>query len=165
MVVKDKKIEKVYSSYVSEYHLEIMLLPYISKKIDNEENITIITEIDLESTLNVVIERINLDKDKKEKIKKIETLNTLLSKLNLKEENKEKILRLGWNKKENNIESKDNVIIIGNKDYIENTNRRIMQKNIEDLTIVDCYKFEDICNNMSEVADKYDFNLNTNGLQ
>lgn len=40
-----------------------------------------------------------------------------------------------------------------------------MQKNIEDLTIVDCYKFEDICNNMSEVADKYDFNLNTNGLQ
>ena len=94
-----------------------------------------------------------------------ETLNTLLSKLNLKEENKEKILRLGWNKKENNIESKDNVIIIGNKDYIENTNRRIMQKNIEDLTIVDCYKFEDICNNMSEVADKYDFNLNTNGLQ
>ena len=68
-------------------------------------------------------------------------------------------------KKENNIESKDNVIIIGNKDYIENTNRRIMQKNIEDLTIVDCYKFEDICNNMSEVADKYDFNLNTNGLQ
>ena len=71
MGVKDKKIEKVYSSYVSEYHLEIMLLPYISKKIDNEENITIITEIDLESTLNVVIERINLDKDKKEKIKKI----------------------------------------------------------------------------------------------
>ena len=130
MGVKDKKIEKVYSSYVSEYHLEMILVPFINSKI--EEN---------------------------------ETLNTLLSKLNLKEENKEKILRLGWNKKENNIESKDNVIIIGNKDYIENSNRRRMQKNIEDLTIVDCYKFEDICNNMSEVADKYDFNLNTNGLQ
>ena len=102
MGVKDKKIEKVYSSYVSEYHLEMILLPFINSKIEE---------------------------------------------------------------KENNIESKDNVIIIGNKDYIENTNRRIMQKNIEDLTIVDCYKFEDICNNMSEVADKYDFNLNTNGLQ
>ena len=112
------------------------------RKIEEKENVVIETEYDMN-----------------------ETLNTLLSKLNLKEENKEKILRLGWNKKENNIESKDNVIIIGNKDYIENTNRRIMQKNIEDLTIVDCYKFEDICNNMSEVADKYDFNLNTNGLQ
>ena len=142
MVVKDKKIEKVYSSYVSEYHLEMILVPFINSKIEEKENVVIETEYDMN-----------------------ETLNTLLSKLNLKEENKEKILRLGWNKKENNIKSKDNVIIIGNKDYIENTNRRIMQKNIEDLTIVDCYKFEDICNNMSEVADKYDFNLNTNGLQ
>ena len=142
MGVKDKKIEKVYSSYVSEYHLEMILLPFINSKIEEKENVVIETEYDMN-----------------------ETLNTLLSKLNLKEENKEKILRLGWNKKENNIESKDNVIIIGNKDYIENTNRRIMQKNIEDLTIVDSYKFEDICNNMSEVADKYDFNLNTNGLQ
>ena len=94
-----------------------------------------------------------------------ETLNTLLSKLNLKEENKEKILRLGWNKKENNIKSKDNVIIIGNKDYIENTNRRIMQKNIENLTIIDCYKFEDICNNITELASNYNGNLNTNGIQ
>ena len=142
MGVKDKKIEKVYSSYVSEYHLEMILVPFINSKIEEKENVVIETEYDMN-----------------------ETLNTLLSKLNLKEENKEKILRLGWNKKENNIESKDNVIIIGNKDYIENTNRRIMQKNIEDLTIVDCYKFEDICNNMREVADKYDFNLNTNGLQ
>lgn len=142
MGVKDKKIEKVYSSYVSEYHLEMILVPFINSKIEEKENVVIETEYDMN-----------------------ETLKTLLSKLNLKEENKEKILRLGWNKKENNIESKDNVIIIGNKDYIENTNRRIMQKNIEDLTIVDCYKFEDICNNMSEVADKYDFNLNTNGLQ
>ena len=142
MGVKDKKIEKVYSSYVSEYHLEMILVPFINSKIEEKENVVIETEYDMN-----------------------ETLNTLLSKLNLTEENKEKIIRLGWTKKEKNIESKDNVIIIGNKDYIENTNRRIMQKNIEDLTIVDCYKFEDICNNMSEVADKYDFNLNTNGLQ
>ena len=58
MVLEEKKVKNICNFYVSEYHLEIMLLPYISKKIDNEENITIITEIDLESTLNVVIERI-----------------------------------------------------------------------------------------------------------
>ena len=90
MVVKDKKIEKVYSSYVSEYHLEMILVPFINSKIEEKENVVIETEYDMN-----------------------ETLNTLLSKLNLKEENKEKILRLGWNKKENNIKSKDNVIIIG----------------------------------------------------
>ena len=61
MVLEEKKVKNICNFYVSEYHLEIMLLPYISKKIDNEENITIITEIDLESTLNVVIERINYD--------------------------------------------------------------------------------------------------------
>ena len=142
MVLEEKKVKNICNFYVSEYHLEMILVPFINSKIEEKENVVIETEYDMN-----------------------ETLNTLLSKLNLKEENKEKILRLGWNKKENNIKSKDNVIIIGNKDYIENTNRRIMQKNIEDLTIVDCYKFEDICNNMSEVADKYDFNLNTNGLQ
>ena len=76
MVLEEKKVKNICNFYVSEYHLEIMLLPYISKKIDNEENITIITEIDLESTLNVVIERINLDKDKKEKIKIIYFLLT-----------------------------------------------------------------------------------------
>ena len=80
MVVKDKKIEKVYSSYVSEYHLEMILVPFINSKIEEKENVVIETEYDMN-----------------------ETLNTLLSKLNLKEENKEKILRLGWNKKENNI--------------------------------------------------------------
>ena len=71
MVLEEKKVKNICNFYVSEYHLEIMLLPYISKKIDNEENITIITEIDLESTLNVVIERINLDKDKKLLVGKI----------------------------------------------------------------------------------------------
>lgn len=76
MVVKDKKIEKVYSSYVSEYHLEMILVPFINSKIEEKENVVIETEYDMN-----------------------ETLNTLLSKLNLKEENKEKILRLGWNKK------------------------------------------------------------------
>ena len=91
MVLEEKKVKNICNFYVSEYHLEIMLLPYISKKIDNEENITIITEIDLESTLNVVIERINLEKDKKEKIKKI-----------------------GWNIQNiENIISNTNVILIG----------------------------------------------------
>ena len=47
MVVKDKKIEKVYSSYVSEYHLEMILVPFINSKIEEKENVVIETEYDM----------------------------------------------------------------------------------------------------------------------
>lgn len=74
MVLDSKKIEKSCSFYVSDFHLEMMLLPYINKKIDSKENVEILTEKNLEETLKI-----------------------LVSKTNLKEENKEKILNLGWN--------------------------------------------------------------------
>ena len=142
MGVKDKKIEKVYSSYVSEYHLEIMLLPYISKKIDNEENITIITEIDLESTLNVVIERINLDKDKKEKIKKI-----------------------GWNIQNiENIIPNTNVILIGSKKFINEKVFELKERQVENLEIIACYNYNEVKNDMKEIVSKYDGMLNTLGI-
>ena len=71
MVLEENKIKKICNFYVSEYHLEIMLLPYISDKIDNEMKICIITEKNLSKTLDVVMNKVNLDIEKKEKIKKI----------------------------------------------------------------------------------------------
>ena len=70
----ENKIEKLCCFYVSDFHLEMILLPYINNKLD--ENIIIKTERDLR-----------------------DTVETLVSKMNLHEENKEKILNLGWNKK------------------------------------------------------------------
>ena len=138
MVLEEKKVKNIYNFYVSEYHLEIMLLPYISKKIDNEENITIITEIDLESTLNVVIERINLDKDKKEKIKKI-----------------------GWNIQ--NIEN-TNVILIGSKKFINEKVFELKERQVENLEIIACYNYNEVKNDMKEIVSKYDGMLNTLGI-
>ena len=127
---------------MSEYHLEIMLLPYISKKIDNEENITIITEIDLESTLNVVIERINLEKDKKEKIKKI-----------------------GWNIQNiENIISNTNVILIGSKKFINEKVFELKERQVENLEIIACYNYNEVKNDMKEIVSKYDGMLNTLGI-
>ncbi len=127
---------------MSEYHLEIMLLPYISKKIDNEENITIITEIDLESTLNVVIERINLDKDKKEKIKKI-----------------------GWNIQNiENIIPNTNVILIGSKKFINEKVFELKERQVENLEIIACYNYNEVKNDMKEIVSKYDGMLNTLGI-
>ena len=142
MVLEEKKVKNICNFYVSEYHLEIMLLPYISKKIDNEENITIITEIDLESTLNVVIERINLDKDKKEKIKKI-----------------------GWNIQNiENIIPNTNVILIGSKKFINEKVFELKERQVENLEIIACYNYNEEKNDMKEIVSKYDGMLNTLGI-
>ena len=142
MVLEEKKVKNICNFYVSEYHLEIMLLPYISKKIDNEENITIITEIDLESTLNVVIERINLDKDKKEKIKKI-----------------------GWNIQNiENIIPNTNVILIGSKKFINEKVFELKERKVENLEIIACYNYNEVKNDMKEIVSKYDGMLNTLGI-
>lgn len=142
MVLEEKKVKNICNFYVSEYHLEIMLLPYISKKIDNEENITIITEIDLESTLNVVIERINLDKDKKEKIKKI-----------------------GWNIQNiENIIPNTNVILIGSKKFINEKVFELKERQVENLEIIACYNYNEVKNYMKEIVSKYDGMLNTLGI-
>ena len=142
MVLEEKKVKNICNFYVSEYHLEIMLLPYISKKIDNEENITIITEIDLESTLNVVIERINLDKDKKEKIK-----------------------RIGWNIQNiENIIPNTNVILIGSKKFINEKVFELKERQVENLEIIACYNYNEVKNDMKEIVSKYDEMLNTLGI-
>lgn len=142
MVLEEKKVKNICNFYVSEYHLEIMLLPYISKKIDNEENITIITEIDLESTLNVVIERINLEKDKKEKIKKI-----------------------GWNIQNiENIIPNTNVILIGSKKFINEKVFELKERQVENLEIIACYNYNEVKNDMKEIVSKYDGMLNTLGI-
>ena len=85
MVVENERLEKTCCFYVSDFHLEMILLPYINEKI--EEDITVLTEKDL-----------------------TETLEILVSKMNLKEENKQKILQLGWNTEEKYIMEKNKEI-------------------------------------------------------
>lgn len=139
MVLEEKKIKKICNFYVSEYHLEIMLLPYISKEIDNEKNIYIITEKDLIESLNVVIDRINLDVRKKQKIK-----------------------NLNWNNAETeNIQGNSIVILVGSQGFINKKIFEIKEKNIE---MIACYDYNETKNNMCEIVSKYDVMLNTLGI-
>lgn len=143
MVVEDKEIEKICSFYVSEYHLEMILLPFINDKIENNKKVIIETEYNLEESLKKVLERTNL-----------------------KQENKNKILSLGWNsKEENKLEDKSNIIVIGNKEYIKNANNEIIKNNLENITVVDCYKFEELGNDVTKIENSYVCNLNTNGIK
>lgn len=140
-MVVENKIEKLCCFYVSDFHLELILLPYINKKI--EENIIIKTEKDLKDTVEI-----------------------LVSKMNLNEKNKGKILSLGWTGKENKkIEDKSNVIIIGDKKYIEDVNSQIKQDDIKDVTVIDCYNFEDTKDEMNDILSCYSQNLNISGTK
>lgn len=143
MVVEDKKIEKICSFYVSDFHLEMMLVPYIKEKLENKENIEIITEKNLKDTVEI-----------------------LISKMNLNEKNKQKILNLEWNKKENEkIEDKSNIIIIGTEKYIQEKNQQIERANLEEISIVDCYEFENVKNSINNIINEHDKSLNTLGMK
>ena len=75
MVIENKGIEKIYSFYVSDFHLEMILLPFIKNKMAKEENVIIKSEYDLKDSLEV-----------------------LLSKINMTEKEKSEILNLDWDK-------------------------------------------------------------------
>ena len=132
----------MYVFYVSEYHLEMILLPFVNRKIEEQEKIIINTEYNLEDTMKV-----------------------LLNRMNLKEENKEKILGLNWNKKEKQeMYNKSNIITIGRQEYIDKINYEIKQENLNNIRILDCYKFDEIKEEIKDITNKYDGNFNTSSL-
>lgn len=135
MVVKDKKIEKTCCFYVSEFHLEMIIVPYVKEKI--EENITILTQINLKNTIEI-----------------------LLSRMNLKDEDKNKILNLRWDGEEN-IKENSNIIIIGSKEFIQKKNEEIKNKNIR--SVLHCYDLEGIEENINNITKQYKNTLNTLG--
>ena len=135
MVVQDKKIEKTCCFYVSEFHLEMILVPYINEKI--EENITILTEKNLRESLEI-----------------------LIYKMNLKEENKQKILKLSW-EGDKKIKENSNIIIIGSQKYIKEKNKELESQNA--ISVLDCYNFEEEKNNINSIVKQYKNTLNSLG--
>ena len=68
MITKENNLEKICALYASDFHFEMMILPYISNKIKNKENVFIITDKDLTDTVKIVISKINLKEDIKKEI-------------------------------------------------------------------------------------------------
>ncbi|MDO4391950.1 MAG: hypothetical protein Q4C11_02475 [Clostridium sp.] len=153
MTQLDKKIKKVCSFYISDWHLVTMLLPNIDKKINKGITITTITETNLE-----------------------EKIQTLLDKLRIK--NKERILKIDWKAKEINeeiikniIKNNDEIIVNGNIEYIEQINQqieKILENNSEEfknkeLSIINCYDITKYESKVKEIIEKHDKILNTAG--
>jgi len=140
MITKEQNKKKYCCFYVSDFHLEMILLPYIKKNIDNSK-IVIFTEENLLDTIKILLDRTNFDTEEKNKI------------LDLHYWNNKKIESLS------NNNEKHIFIINGSINYIEKINKKIEEFKFKKITIVDCYNVEKI--DITEIKRVYDYKLNT----
>lgn len=147
-----KTKEKICTFYTSDYHFEMISLPYINKKIEENKKVVILTENNLEKTVNKLISNINLNEEKKYKILNINWKNDDLNKFKIINENIKK--------------QKEMIIFVkGNENYIKNINKNLekwTEKN-SNIKVVDCYNLEEVSEKMDEVIENYSKLLDTKG--
>ncbi len=152
MMKENKSKEKICLFFASDYHFEMITLPYINEKLKENKNIVIVTENNLEETMQKVISRVNLDENEKEKILKIDWKSDDFSKFKeIKELNKES----------------DEVIVFvkGKENYINNINENINNwGNLENLKIIDCYDVNELQEDITNISGKYNKVLSTSGI-
>ena len=68
MNFQKKNIKNICSLYASDWHLAVMLLPYLTKKLEKNENVKTILKEDLKENVQGLVSRWNINKALKEKI-------------------------------------------------------------------------------------------------
>lgn len=136
--------EKICTFYASDYHFEMISLPYINEKMGDNKEIFILTQNNLEETMKTLLERTNFKEDKKKNILK----------LNWKNDDLEKFKSI-----KNKIDDEKDIIIFikGKENYIHNVNQNIekwFQKENK-VKIIDCYDIEEVGENLEKVMSEY----------
>ena len=147
-----KTKEKTCAFFASDYHFEMISLPYIEKEIEKNKEIIILTENNLESTIKNLISKINLNEEKKKKIFNLNWKNDDL--------NKFKQIK---NQLENNKEM--TIFIKGKENYIKNVNQNIekwITKN-KNVKTIDCYDIEEVGDDINKIINEYENVLSTTG--
>ena len=144
--------EKICAFYASDYHFEMISLPYITNSLENQKDVVILTENNLNSTIE-----------------------NLISKMNLKEEKKEKILNLNWGNNDlekfkiiSNASKREKELIIfikGKENYINNVNKNIDKwlNTAKNSKVINCYDIEEVGDNVNKIMEKYNKILSTTG--
>jgi len=152
MKQKQATEEKICTFYTSDYHFEMISLPYIHQKIEEEKEVVILTENNLENSMKTLLKTVNLKEDKKEKILNLNWNNNL-------EEKMEKI------KNQIKNETPLTIFIKGKEQYIHKTNQEIKKQtvNYPKIKIIDCYEIEEVGQKMDKIMEGYDKILKTAG--
>lgn len=145
-------MKKICAFYASDYHFEMISLPYIEESLEKRKEIIILTENDLQSTIKTLISNINIEEKKKQSLEQI----------NWKNEDLKKFKKI----KRDTEENKDVVIFIkGKENYIRNINKNIEKwtsKNNK-VKIVDCYDMNEVAEKVDTLMSKYKIVLGTAG--
>ena len=111
------------------------------------------TENNLDSSVDKVLSNVNLAKEEKDRITKIDWKNDNLNKFK--------------EVKKASKDGKDTLIFVkGKENYIENMNRNIENWiDINGVKVVDCYDINEIKDDVSNIAKKYNRILSTSGVE
>ena len=134
--------------YASDYHMEMIMLPYINESLNKNKKIYVFTQNNLEDTINHFIKNVNINENIKEKVLNINWKN--------EDEGKYKTL----------VEDENESIIFvkGNEDYIQKVNKNLNQiRNYRNIEIIDCYSLEEVGSKTEEIKHNYKNVLMTDG--
>lgn len=153
MVKENKSQEKLCLFFASDYHFEMISLPYINENLKKDNNVIIMTENDLNGTVDKLLSRVNLTKEEKDKITKIDWKNDNVSKFK--------------EIKSANENGKETIIFVkGKENYIDNVNKNIGNWiNTNDMKIIDCYDINEVYEDVSSIAKNYNKVLSTSGVE
>ncbi len=149
MLKENKTEDKSCLFYVSDYHFEMIALPYMKEKIENNNQVIVMTQENLEDSMKHLLNKVNLDSDDKKKIEKI----------NWKEKSVEEI---------SEIDTLNNKVVFvkGTEKYIKNVNQKINEvSNVQNLQIIDCYDVNNVDESIIDITKDYNSILSTSGLK
>ena len=143
-MVENVEAQRYCSLYVNDMHLIVMLIPYIERELEKKEKIITILENDLENEIDTIVKKVNLGREKKNKIKRINWKKNLLSKEQIGEINGETIL------------------IKGSYEFIQSVNEVLKT---EDNRVIDCYDIDTFEQNSRTILEQHNAILNTSGIR
>ena len=144
-MVEESKLQKFCSLYVNEMHLIVMIIPYIESELEKGRKVVTVLENSLEDEMKIFLNKVNLGKTKKTKIKKINWNKSLLSEEQLAE-----------------IKNKT-VLVKGSYEYIKMVNEKLA--NNENIKIINCFYFEEFEQNSRILLEEHDAIINTTGIK
>lgn len=142
MITNEQEISKYCCLYVSEFHLEMILLPYIKHKIEKSK-VIIFTEKNLKGSVEFLLDRLNLNNNDKKILLNIDS----------------------WETNEFNQEYEKNqeytIIINGDEEYRNKVYKKIEKIPSFKINIIDCYNLNSNNINKQYIKINYDKILNT----
>ncbi|MBR2290679.1 MAG: hypothetical protein IJ867_08990 [Clostridia bacterium] len=143
------KDDMICSFCVNDYHLAVMLIPYIYEAINEGKKVVTFFDRDLEAISRKVIDTNKKFWENQVIFEKVDLQKTRFDRLSEKFEN---------------VQDNDIIIVAGKDDFIERMNRLLINFHTN-FTIVNCFNISDIAKNENFKISDYAKILNTKGLE